>query len=129
MWRRAGGTQLRGNSPAFRARVLESFASHGRSQVQSFRRKRECAPQAIRNTPPTDWIPAFAGMTIVSKGIPFQMNHCPAPLDISRIRARVYVGEVAGFAACRPVGMVAFAVAKFASSRVDHPAQPFMRPF
>ena len=53
------------------------FARHGRSQVQSFPRKRESTPPAIGNAPPTDWIPAFAGMTSVSKGIPFPM--APAP--------------------------------------------------
>ena len=35
---------------------------------QSFPRKRESIPQVIDNAPPTDWIPAFAGMTTVSKG-------------------------------------------------------------
>ena len=70
-----------------------SFARHGRSQVQSFPRKacpelaegRESTPQAIGNTTTTDWIPAlrqaqgklFAGMTSVSKGIPFQMTPQP----------------------------------------------------
>jgi hypothetical protein len=49
-------------------RVLVSFGA------QSFPRKRESTPQAIGNRPPTDWIPAFAGMTSVSKGIPFQMT-------------------------------------------------------
>jgi hypothetical protein len=64
--------------------VLVSFARHGRSQEQSFPRKRESTPQAIRNAPPTDWIPAFAGMTSVSKGIPFQMT--PAPSHTVRCR-------------------------------------------
>src|SRR5437016_13359978 len=51
------------------ALVLVSFEGHGRSQVQSFPRKRESTPQPIGNAPPRDWIPAFAGMTGVSKGI------------------------------------------------------------
>jgi len=38
--------------------VVMSFARHGRSQVQSFPRKRESTPQAIGDAPPTDWIPA-----------------------------------------------------------------------
>src|SRR5579859_5160207 len=41
-----------------------SIARHGRSQVQSFPRKRESASKAKGNTPQKDWIPAFAGMTI-----------------------------------------------------------------
>jgi len=35
-------------------------------------------PQAIENAATTDWIPAFAGMTCVSKGIAFQMTPLPA---------------------------------------------------
>ena len=35
-----------------------SFARRGRSQVQSFPRKRESTPPAMGNAPPTDWIPA-----------------------------------------------------------------------
>jgi hypothetical protein len=54
-----------------------SFGRQRRSQVQSFPRKRESTPQASGNAPPPDWIPAFVGMTIVSKGTPFQMT--PAP--------------------------------------------------
>jgi len=57
--------------------VLLSFFGHGRSQVQSFPRQRESTPPAIENAPPTDWIPAFAGMTSVSNEIAFQMT--PAP--------------------------------------------------
>jgi hypothetical protein len=34
-------------------------------------------PQAIENAPLKDWIPAFAGMTCVSKGIAFQMTPLP----------------------------------------------------
>ena len=47
---------------------------HGRSQVQSFPRKRESTLQGIGSAPATDWIPAFAGMTRVSKGIKIQMT-------------------------------------------------------
>src|ERR1035437_2928718 len=52
--------------------VLVSFTRHGRSEVQSYPRKRESTPPAIGNAPPTDWIPACAGMTSASKGTPFQ---------------------------------------------------------
>jgi hypothetical protein len=38
---------------------------------------KQATPQAIGNAPPTDWIPAFAGMTIVSKGILLQMTPVP----------------------------------------------------
>jgi hypothetical protein len=44
---------------------------------QSFPRKRESTPKTFGNALSTDWIPAFAGMTCDSKGIPFQMT--PAP--------------------------------------------------
>src|SRR5271157_4439659 len=36
----------------------------------SFPRRRESTLQAIENAPPKGWIPAFAGMTGVSNGIP-----------------------------------------------------------
>src|ERR1039458_3390402 len=49
-------------------------------QVQSFPQKRKSTPPAIGNAPPTDWIPACAGMTSVSKGIPFQMTPAPGSL-------------------------------------------------
>jgi hypothetical protein len=75
-----------------RRRVVVSFPRHGRSQVLSFPRRRESTAQAIGNTLPTDWIPAFAGMTSVSKGIPLQMtplhaadprnNLAPASLEL-----------------------------------------------
>ena len=58
-------------------RVVVSFARTGRSESQSFPRKRESTLQAIGNAPPTDWIPACAGMTSVSKSIPFQMTPGP----------------------------------------------------
>ena len=45
------------------AEVLVSSARDGRFQVQSFPRRRESTPQAIGNALPSDWIPAFAGMT------------------------------------------------------------------
>jgi len=38
-----------------------------RAGPQSFPRKRESTPQVFGNRLPTDWIPAFAGMTGVSK--------------------------------------------------------------
>ena len=41
-------------------------------------RRRESTPQAIGNAPPTDWTPAFAGMTGISKGMRFQMTPPPA---------------------------------------------------
>jgi hypothetical protein len=53
-----------------RRKALMSFARHGRSKSQSFPRKRESTPQTLANKLSTDWIPAFAGMTCVSKGIP-----------------------------------------------------------
>src|ERR1035437_2157485 len=62
----------------YRGGLVVSFARHGRSHVQSFPRKRESTPPAIGNAPPTDWIPAFAGMTSVSIGVPFQMAPAPA---------------------------------------------------
>jgi hypothetical protein len=65
--------------------VLVSFAGHGRSKSQSFPRKacpelaegRESTPPTFGNGRWTDWIPAFAGMTGVSKGIPSQMTTTP----------------------------------------------------
>ncbi len=65
-------------APAIGLGVPVSFARHGRSQVQSFPRRRESIPHAIGNAPPAGWIPAFAGMTSVPKGIPFQMTPAPA---------------------------------------------------
>jgi hypothetical protein len=53
-----------------RKRVLVSFARNGSSHAPSFPRRREATAQVIENVPTTDWIPAFAGMTGVSKGIP-----------------------------------------------------------
>jgi hypothetical protein len=50
-----------------RKRVLVSFARNGSS---SFPRRRESILPVIENVPTTDWIPAFAGMTGVSKRIP-----------------------------------------------------------
>src|SRR5208282_2767865 len=60
-----------------RKSVLVSFARYPLPRVQSFPRRRESTPQAIGNTPPTDWIPVFAGMTGVSKGIRFQITPLP----------------------------------------------------
>jgi hypothetical protein len=39
--------------------------------------KGESTPQAIGNTPPTDWIPTFAGITGVLEGTRFQMTPLP----------------------------------------------------
>jgi hypothetical protein len=44
-------------------------------------------PQAIENAATTDWIPAFAGMTWVSKGIAFQMTPLPGPDSGPSIRS------------------------------------------
>ena len=60
--------------------VVVSFARNGRAQAKSFPRKRESRPQAIGNAPPTDWIPAFAGMTGASKAMRFQLT----PLSLAR---------------------------------------------
>ena len=54
--------------------VMVSFAGHGRSRMRSFPRRRESTAQTIGNATTTKWIPAFAGMTSVSKGIAFQMT-------------------------------------------------------
>jgi hypothetical protein len=50
--------------------VVVPFSRHGLSRPQSFPRKRESTPQTPANALSTDWIPAFAGMTWASKGIP-----------------------------------------------------------
>jgi len=44
----------------------------------SFPRKRESTPQTLGNALSAGWIPAFAGMASVSKGIPAQMTPAPA---------------------------------------------------
>ena len=54
-----------------------SFARHDAPRCGSFPRRRESTPQAIRTAPSTDWIPAFAGMTYVSKATSFQMTPRP----------------------------------------------------
>ena len=54
--------------------LVVSFAKHGRTRPQSFPRKRESTLQTFGNALSTDWIPAFAGMTGVSKGIRCQMT-------------------------------------------------------
>jgi hypothetical protein len=48
-------------SSAKRGVVL--FARHGRSEPQSFLRKRESIPQNFGNSLSVGWIHAFAGMT------------------------------------------------------------------
>ena len=58
-------------------RALVSFVRHGRRKPQSFPRKRGATRQTFGNALATDWIPAFAGMTGVSKGIPSQMTPPP----------------------------------------------------
>ena len=68
-----------------RHQVVVSFARNGRSQAKSFPRKRESRPQAIGNAPPTDWIPAFAGMTGASKAMRFQLTPLPAPSSARRL--------------------------------------------
>ena len=78
----------RGNNVAWtpgkrQGAVVVSFARQGRSHVQSFPRRRESTAQAIGNTLPKEWIPAFAGMTSVSTGIPFQMTPLPSMSEIA----------------------------------------------
>ena len=58
-------------------RVLVSFARHGRCNPQSFPRKREPSPSTAHFRRFAEWIPAFAGMTGVSKVIPSQMTPPP----------------------------------------------------
>ena len=57
----------RGNFRATHAagfpRLVVSLARPGHSKSQSFPRKRESIPQTFDNALPTEWIPAFAGMT------------------------------------------------------------------
>jgi hypothetical protein len=60
------GTRDTGYGIGPAARVLVSFAICVPSPVQSFPRRRESTAQTIENAPPTEWIPAFAGMTSVS---------------------------------------------------------------
>ena len=91
-WRRRkklGGVGKNSRVNTERISVLVSFEGHGRSQVQSFPRKRESTSQAIGNAPPRDWIPASAGMTAVSKGIRFQMTPLPNPTSSCRSRRPV----------------------------------------
>jgi hypothetical protein len=57
--------------------VVVSFARTGHSEARPFPRKRESTRQATGNAPPTDWIPAFAGMTSVPNVILFQMTPLP----------------------------------------------------
>jgi hypothetical protein len=73
-------------------RVVVSFARTGRSESQSFPRKRESTLQAIGNAPPTDWIPACAGMTSDSTAILFQMT----PVPRGELPARPYACDENG---------------------------------
>ena len=74
--------EKKGEPAGARLAVRVSLASHGRCKSQSLPRKacpelaegRESIPQAFRNALSRDWIPAFAGMTGASKGIPSQMT-------------------------------------------------------
>jgi hypothetical protein len=67
-------------------KVLLSFARHGRCKPQSFPRKacpelaegQESTRQTFGNALSTDGIPAFVGMTGVSKGVPSQMTPTPS---------------------------------------------------
>ena len=68
--------------------VLVSFARDGRCKPQSFPRERECTRETFGNALSTDWIPAFAGMTGVSKGIPSQMASPPACVEWLSLRLR-----------------------------------------
>ena len=61
--------------------VLVSFARPGRSKAQSFPRKRESSFPSARFQELENWIPAFAGMTAVSKGIRCQMTPVPRRPD------------------------------------------------
>ena len=49
------------------------------SKHTSFPRKRESIPQTFGGVLSSDWIPAFAGMTGVSRGVPCQMTQPPGP--------------------------------------------------
>ena len=62
--------------------VVAPVAKHGRTRPWSFPRKRESTPQTSGNALSTDWIPAFAGMTGVSKGMIFEITPLPAGLQI-----------------------------------------------
>jgi hypothetical protein len=54
------------------------------------------SPQTFGNAPSTDWIPAFAGMTGVSKGIASQMTPTPvAHIAAVTAGALVYTAVVA----------------------------------
>jgi hypothetical protein len=66
---------IQGQSPW----VLVLLARHGHCNSQSFPRKRESTPQISGNVLPTDWVPTFAGMTGVWKGIPSELTILPPP--------------------------------------------------
>ena len=56
-----------------------SFRRDGRHKSPSFPRKRESTPRASEGTGSRDWIPAFAGMTGVSKRTPAQVAMAAVP--------------------------------------------------
>ena len=65
--------------------VLVSFARPGRSKAQPFPQNRESSLPSARFQRLEKWIPAFAGMTGVSKGIRCQMTPVPRhPLAFPR---------------------------------------------
>src|SRR5208283_289654 len=61
---------------------MVSFARHGRRKPQSFPRKRESTWRTFRDALSTDWIPAFAGMTGVSKGTTSQTTLPPISIEL-----------------------------------------------
>jgi hypothetical protein len=80
-WARVGVVEWGSTDLFFWRRWHSSPSSRGRevaNKPQSFPRKRESARQSFGNAPSKDWIPAFAGMTGVSKGIPSQMTPPPS---------------------------------------------------
>ena len=100
------GKKLSGKKQKRQSRLVVSFAGHGRSQVQSFPRRRESSRSAARFQWLAQWIPAFAGITSVSKGFLFPMT--PAPHgsvkvhDVPRRGTRsLAVGETYGQRAAR----------------------------
>jgi hypothetical protein len=58
--------------------------------------REESTRQTFGNALSTDWIPAFAGMTGVSKGIPSQMTPPPRLPDVSRLYIKPTQGEKKG---------------------------------
>ena len=101
--------------------AVVSFARHAHSWVQSFPRslssakagERESTPQAIGNTPPTDWIPASAGMTGVLRGIRFQMTPLPA--------FRLYIRSLRSTLSWVPLGSDNYC---FLNPTLNYPVRP-----